>query len=131
MIIPAASIAFLVVFVIVLVLVVVQCCKTEEASLPPPPPTEKKKKVNPDKIFQDNLEEISENVAFHVIDKKGKINCFPMDQFDDDVPYDYEATDVSRQQSPAKEESPKSNKRKSTGSRNDSSSSKSTGSEST
>ena len=50
---------------IVLVLFVGLCCKEEEEPVVEPPP----KKTE---AFMDNLEEISENVAFHVIANSNK-----------------------------------------------------------
>jgi hypothetical protein len=57
-------------FGIVIVVFIALCCKDEEPVLEPPP-----KKTE---AFMDNLEEISENVAFHVIansNKRGGTNA--------------------------------------------------------
>ena len=51
-------------FGIVIVLFVALCCKEEEPVVEPPP--------RKTEAFMDNLEEISENVAFHVIANSNK-----------------------------------------------------------
>lgn len=74
------------------VLLIVMCAKHDS---PPPPPPPKEEPLpafdfsdNSDKkpIFQNDLEEASENVEFHVIPGGRNRICFPMDEYLPDVP---------------------------------------------